>query len=51
MWMPAWIDSLRIRLYVLFMHRLYVDQAYERLGRTVTHAVRRLDKRAEGRLS
>jgi NADH-quinone oxidoreductase subunit L len=47
---PAWIDGLRIRLYVLFMHRLYVDQAYERLGRAATHAVRRFDKGAQERL-
>jgi NADH-quinone oxidoreductase subunit L len=50
MWMPAWIDGLRIRLYVLSIHRLYVDQAYERLGRAVTQAVRSFDKRAQGRL-
>ena len=50
MWMPAWIDGLRIRLYVLFMHRLYVDQAYERLGRAVTQAVHSFDRRAQGRM-
>ena len=47
MWVPKLADGLRLRLYVLFMNRLYVDQAYERLGRGVTHAVHSLDKRAK----
>jgi NADH-quinone oxidoreductase subunit L len=47
MWVPKLAEGLRLRLYVLFMNRLYVDQAYERLGRGVTHAVHSLDKRAK----
>ena len=47
MWVPSTVEGLRLRLYVLFMNRLYVDQAYERLGRAVTHAVHSLDKRAK----
>ena len=47
MWVPSWAEGLRLRLYVLFMNRLYVDQAYERLGWAVTHAVHSLDKRAK----
>ena len=47
MWVPSTVEGLRLRLYVLFMNRLYVDQAYERLGRAVTHAVHSLDKSAK----
>ena len=47
MWVPSLVEGLRLRLYVLFMNRLYVDQAYERLGRAVTHVVHSLDKRAQ----
>ena len=47
MWVPSLAEGLRLRLYVLFMNRLYVDQAYERLGWAVTHAVHSLDKRAK----
>jgi NADH-quinone oxidoreductase subunit L len=48
MWMPAWIDGLRIRLYVLFMHRLYADEVYQKLGLSMMRAVHRVDKRAQG---
>ncbi len=47
MWVPSLAEGLRLRLYVLFMNRLYVEQAYERLGRAVTHVVHSLDKRAQ----
>ncbi|MEO7819592.1 MAG: NADH-quinone oxidoreductase subunit L, partial [Actinomycetota bacterium] len=47
MWVPKLAEGLRLRLYVLFMNRLYVDQAYERLGRGVTHVVLSIDKRAK----
>ncbi len=47
MWVPSTVEGLRLRLYVLFMNRLYVDQAYERLGRAVTHTVHSLDKSAK----
>ncbi len=50
MWVPRLVESLRHRLYVLFLNRLYVDQAYERLGWAVTHVVRSIDRRrSEGR--
>jgi len=29
---PGWIDAIRIRLYVLFLNRLYVDEVLHRLG-------------------
>ena len=47
MWVPSLAEGLRLRLYVLFMNRLYVDQAYERLGRAITHTVHSLDKSAK----
>ncbi len=47
MWVPSLAEGLRLRLYVLFMNRLYVDQAYERFGRAVTHTVHSLDKSAK----
>ena len=47
MWVPSLAEGLRLRLYVLFMNRLYVDQAYKRLGRAVTHTVHSLDKSAK----
>jgi NADH-quinone oxidoreductase subunit L len=47
MWVPSLAEGLRLRLYVLFMNRLYVSQAYERLGRAVTHVAHSLDKRAQ----
>jgi NADH-quinone oxidoreductase subunit L len=49
--MPAWIDGIRIRLYVLFLNRLYVDEALHRLGQTQLAAIRRFDEPARGRTS
>jgi NADH-quinone oxidoreductase subunit L len=46
-WMPPWVEDLRIRLYVLFMNRLYVDELYDRIGRTVMRMAHRLDKSSE----
>jgi NADH-quinone oxidoreductase subunit L len=48
---PAWIDGIRIRLYVLFLNRLYVDEALHRLGRIQLAAIRRFDEQARGRTS
>ena len=47
MWVPSLAEGFRLRFYVLFMNRLYVDQAYERLGRAITHTVHSLDKSAK----
>ncbi len=46
--MPAWVEGLRIRLYMLFMNRLYVDEAYHGLGRSVMRIAHRVDKGTEG---
>jgi NADH-quinone oxidoreductase subunit L len=47
LWMPPWVEDLRIQLYVLFMNRLYVDELYDRIGRTVMRMAHRLDKSSE----
>ena len=46
-WTPAWIEGLRVRLYVLFLNRLYVEGLYDQLGRGILRAARRLDKPME----
>jgi NADH-quinone oxidoreductase subunit L len=48
MWTPAWIESLRIRLYVLFMNRLYADELYQLLEQVVMRLIHRFDKREQG---
>ena len=45
---PSWIDGIRIRLYVLFFNRLYVDQWLDRVGRAQLAAIRRFDEPAQG---
>ena len=45
MWVPGWVAGLRLRLYVLFMNRLYMDEFYHALGRAVMRVVNRIDKR------
>jgi NADH-quinone oxidoreductase subunit L len=47
--MPAWIEGIRIRLYVLFLNRLYVDEGLHRLGQAQLAAIRRFDEPAQGR--
>ena len=46
--MPAWIEGLRIRLYVPFMNRLYADEIYEVLGNGIMRLVHQLDKGVQG---
>ena len=45
---PAWIEGLRRRLYILFVHQLYVDQTSDRLGRSAMRALHRFDKGPQG---
>ncbi|HKY70553.1 MAG TPA: proton-conducting transporter membrane subunit [Nitrospira sp.] len=47
--MPSWIDGIRVRLYVLFYNRLYVDELLNRLARAHLAAIRRFDEPARGR--
>ncbi len=46
-WMPPWVEGLRIQLYVLFMNRLYIDGLYDRIGRVVMRITHPLDKSSE----
>jgi len=46
--MPAWIDGLRIRLYLPFMNRLYADEIYATTGQTIMRLAHQLDKRDRG---
>jgi NADH-quinone oxidoreductase subunit L len=48
MWMPAWIEGVRIRLYVLFMNRLYADELYQLLGQATMRLIHLIDKRDQG---
>jgi NADH-quinone oxidoreductase subunit L len=47
-WMPPWVDGVRIRLFVLFMNRLYVEQAYQQAGKFLLRLLHRIDKHAQG---
>nr|MBI3614228.1 NADH-quinone oxidoreductase subunit L [Nitrospirota bacterium] len=40
--LPAWAERWHVRLYVLFMNRLYLDAVYARLGQAVMRAAHRL---------
>ena len=45
MWVPSLVEGLRLRLYVLFMNRLYADECYQALGQAVMRVAHRIDKR------
>ena len=47
--MPAWVNGIRIRLYVLFLNRLYVDEFLHRLERAHLAVIRRFDEPAQQR--
>ncbi|MDP9132138.1 MAG: NADH-quinone oxidoreductase subunit L, partial [Nitrospirota bacterium] len=42
---PGWIEALLVRLYVIFMNRLYLDQLYLKFSRIVMLVAHRLEKR------
>jgi NADH-quinone oxidoreductase subunit L len=46
--MPAWIEGMRLRLYLPFMNRLYADELYALGGQTIMRLVHQLDKRERG---
>jgi NADH-quinone oxidoreductase subunit L len=46
--MPAWIEGLRIRLYVPFLNQLYADEIHQMLGNGIMRLVHQLDKREQG---
>src|SRR6478609_4783196 len=47
-WMPSWIEGVRIRLYVLFMNRLYADEVYQKVGGVAGRLLDRFDKSVRG---
>jgi NADH-quinone oxidoreductase subunit L len=47
-WMPIWIESLRIRLYTVFLNRMYADELYQLIGSRTTQLVHRVDKLDRG---
>ncbi len=47
-WTPSWIEGLRIRLYPLFMNRLYADEIYQSVGLRTGHVIHRIDKLERG---
>jgi NADH-quinone oxidoreductase subunit L len=49
--MPNWVSRLRVHLYLLFMHRLYMDEMYRKLGGWVLRMLHLVDKRLQGRAS
>jgi NADH-quinone oxidoreductase subunit L len=46
--MPAWIEGIKIQLYVFFMNRLYADEIYQMLGRSAMRFMDWFDKREQG---
>ena len=48
---PAWINAIRIRSYVLFLNRLYVDECVHRLGLVRRFALQRFERRTKERPS
>ncbi len=47
-WMPAWIEEMRIRLYTVFLNRLYADTLYQLIGCMTMQLVHRIDKLERG---
>ncbi|MGE0643741.1 MAG: NADH-quinone oxidoreductase subunit L [Nitrospira sp.] len=47
-WTPPWIDGLRVRLYPLFMNRLYADEIYQSVGLKTGQVIHRIDKLERG---
>jgi NADH-quinone oxidoreductase subunit L len=48
--LPTWIESIRIKLYVLFLNRLYIDEGAQRLEQARRSLLQRLEKHAEERV-
>jgi NADH-quinone oxidoreductase subunit L len=45
---PAWIGRLRIRLYSVFLNRIYADELYQLIGSMTAQLVHRIDKLERG---
>jgi hypothetical protein len=46
--MPGWIDGIRIRLYVLFLNRLYGEEWLHSVRQAHLATIRRFDEPAQG---
>ncbi len=46
--LPAWIDGLQNKIYVLLLNRLYADELYARLGQSLMRLIHRIDKQEQG---
>jgi NADH-quinone oxidoreductase subunit L len=44
-WLPTWTGALQVRLYMLFMNRLYVDAVVRRLGAACVRVAEGVDRR------
>ena len=47
-WMPGWIEGVRIRLYTIFLNRIYADELYQLIGSMTTQLVHRIDQMERG---
>ena len=47
-WTPAWIEGLRVRLYTVFVNRLYADEIYRSMGLRAEQLIHRIDKLERG---
>ncbi len=45
---PAWIDTLRNKMFVALLNRFYADELYGRAGQAVARVIHRIDKQEEG---
>ncbi|MBH0205255.1 MAG: hypothetical protein HP498_05465, partial [Nitrospira sp.] len=45
---PAWIEGLRIRLYTVFLNRIYADELYQLISSMTAQLIHRLDKLERG---
>ncbi len=46
--MPAWIETLRIHVYLFFMNRLYVEEMYNVANRIMMRLIHRFERRERG---
>ncbi len=47
-WMPAWIEGMRIRLYTVFLNRIYADELYQLISSMTAQLIHRIDKLERG---
>ena len=47
-WMPAWIEGIRIRVYTVFLNMIYADWLYQVIGTMTAQLVHRIDKLERG---